>query len=629
MRIRSFFIFAVAVFVCLLAVEYGFRPNQGKAEEDTPDIIAPEDKDTCLACHGEKVNEKHLAVSAHGKLNCQSCHKGVNQYPHPEQAIAKKPSCNTCHTREASMLGKSIHAHGRTKNGQAPDCRTCHGGNPHEIVKPSTLTMRVKEASCANCHKDMAKSLSASVHGHTTQRGAKAIGCMACHGGNPHSINTPVKVASAQQDATCRRCHAADVSKMMQSAHGKAGKGSDKQLNCMSCHGSGNPHAISMPAALTGAEKNAMCQSCHADVAKGLNSSVHGNTDMEAANHPNCITCHGENLHSVTPVAKLAPTQKDASCKKCHNQIASNLANSVHGHQGKKFGGKAPSCLSCHEGNPHTIHSPAKQDRVQNEAACKKCHTSLATALTDSVHDKADKQPGDHPTCVSCHGGLAHSIAKPAKLTPLQKIELCSKCHADKELMGRYGRTDAVEAYEATYHGRAILKLHKTEEATCVDCHGIHGVLAQSDPRSPTNPQHAAAICGKCHSGNSMNFAYSYATHMRMKVEKTLIDPAEQILYKLLKAGALFGLFGLLGFGIWKRTTRSGVASAEWVRDTYTGICLLALLLSLTVLLTALSMAVFGLSGAMVTVPAYAAVCLLVLSGIGYAVKRLFFPCAK
>jgi RNase P subunit RPR2 len=300
----------------------------------------------------------------------------------------------------------------------------------------------------------------------------------------------------------------------------------------------------------------------------------------------------------------------------------------VHGHAGTKFGGTPPSCLTCHGGSPHTIHSPSKQDRLQNEAACKKCHSSLATALTDSVHDKADKQPGDHPTCVSCHGGMAHSIAKPNHLTPLQKVQLCSKCHADKDKMSRYGRTDAVEAYEATFHGRAITRFKQTKEATCVDCHGLHGILAQADPRSPTNQQNAVHTCKKCHEGNNMNFAYSYATHMRLKVEKTLIDPAENIFFMFIRACMPLGLFVLLGIGVYARTRRK-ISTVDWKRDAYTGICMLALFVAVTVLLAVALMALFGASRDTIALPAYGAVGLLVLSGIGYAVKHLFFPTAK
>ena len=529
----------------------GWRTPTLHAAEEQPDLIAPADKDACLNCHADVINLKHFGGSAHGALNCQDCHKGINQYPHPPAAVAKKPACTACHTRNAAWLANSVHAKAHAATGTVPDCQACHGKNPHEIVKPRGLPAAQQEASCRNCHADKAAALAGSIHGASGPHAAGRPGCLSCHGGNPHAIKTPPKQPSARQNQACQQCHAADTARMLNSAHGKAIAGNaSKPLYCLSCHGQ-NPHAITAAKQLTSNEKNALCEKCHADKEKLLQASAHGNTDMQSSPRPTCVTCHGSDLHDVTLTKQMTPARTDAPCRSCHAAEAQKLTASIHGQQMSKTGKVPDNCLACHGGgNPHAVVPIAAETRAQKEAACIACHRDLSASLATSVHNRPDKVPGDHPTCLTCHGGSPHGIQPPKHLTPLQKVELCSRCHADKARMARYGRTDAVEAYKATFHGRAITRFHQTAEATCVDCHGLHGILSPSDPRAPTTPQHAAMICGKCHAGNKMDFAYSYASHLRLNVEKSIVTPLEQkILYVLVFLPYLW-FFALVGLGM-------------------------------------------------------------------------------
>ena len=82
----------------------------------------------------------------------------------------------------------------------------------------------------------------------------------------------------------------------------------------------------------------------------------------------------------------------------------------------------------------------------------------LVKSHKEDVHARADKQPGDHPSCLSCHGEVAHGITSHAKMTTKEKVTVCAKCHSDTARMARYGiTTDTVPAYEATFHGKACL----------------------------------------------------------------------------------------------------------------------------------------------------------------------------
>jgi len=571
------------------------------AEDAKPDLIAPTNKAACLECHGDKINGKHLELSAHARLNCQDCHRGVNQFPHPEKAVAQKPSCSACHQQEAGALAASVHHPAGKTKGTPPNCQTCHGGNPHEIAQPLSLAPRVKDATCRNCHREVATALTASVHGHG---GADAQhpgpGCLSCHGDNPHAISAPAAKTPAQSDAACRNCHR-DAAKMLKmsvhghdgtrvpggklnclschganphainapgagahkpaemcvtchqqigarlaaSAHGHAGSQPGKALACSSCHGN-SLHAVSMPAKLSAAEKSALCESCHAAVAKDLSASAHGHAGQAAGKRPNCLSCHGDDLHAVTPRAQLEKSRLDFACKKCHPDTAAKLAASVHGNANARFT-KESGCLACHGGVAHKVLPLAKLDRRQQERACKNCHASLSQTLQNSVHDRPDKVAGDHPTCIFCHGGNPHDLAPPKHLSPQQRAGLCGQCHSDKARMARYGLTTAAfDSYKQTFHGKALLRFGKTNVANCTDCHGLHGVLAPSDPNAPTNPRHVAATCAKCHKDAKLNFALSGANHLRMHIDRSPLLKLEDTLFRLLVFGSMMFLMGMV-----------------------------------------------------------------------------------
>ena len=59
-------------------------------------------------------------------------------------------------------------------------------------------------------------------------------------------------------------------------------------------------------------------------------------------------------------------------------------------------------------------------------------------------------------------------------------------------------RVDQQEEYWTSQHGKA-LKRGDEKVATCVDCHGVHGILAPGDPSSPVYPTHVAETCKGCH----------------------------------------------------------------------------------------------------------------------------------
>jgi hypothetical protein len=59
-------------------------------------------------------------------------------------------------------------------------------------------------------------------------------------------------------------------------------------------------------------------------------------------------------------------------------------------------------------------------------------------------------------------------------------------------------RVDQEKEYRSSHHGQA-LERGDTKVATCVDCHGAHGILGTDDPSSPVFPTHVADTCASCH----------------------------------------------------------------------------------------------------------------------------------
>jgi hypothetical protein len=166
-------------------------------------------------------------------------------------------------------------------------------------------------------------------------------------------------------------------------------------------------------------------------------------------------------------------------------------------------------------------------------------------------------------------------------------------CSAGIHRTGMFGYAllrHAGPAYEATFHGKSVLRLGR-RAATCVDCHGLHGVRANADPEAPTNPRHAAGICRKCHPGNTKDFAFSYASHFRLGVERSVVTPLENMLRKTITGSIFAAILGLFMLGIGRVTVARTPAGGLRLRQVADGICLLGILSAVTVAFAAGCMA--------------------------------------
>jgi hypothetical protein len=148
-----------------------------------PITFAPSDTPRCLKCHGManfvvqdpvsrtvhdySVNADAFRGSVHARVECQSCHPDVRQYPHALTAPRAPVSCAAdCHASDSlgrvyshdsvvTAFGQSIHRAGLLEGPvDQPRCVTCHGGgNPHAIARPdSAFSPPARITLCITCH---------------------------------------------------------------------------------------------------------------------------------------------------------------------------------------------------------------------------------------------------------------------------------------------------------------------------------------------------------------------------------------------------------------------------------------------------------------------------------------------
>jgi cytochrome b subunit of formate dehydrogenase len=316
------------------------------------------------------------------------------------------------------------------------------------------------------------------------------------------------------QDTKCLDCH--DMAGYKGSAH--------ESVGCSSCHTQADkfPH----PAGMAKPE----CSTCHGDEVKAFESSVHAERAKQgSADTPTCKSCHGS-VHAIVPATdpKSSVSKKNLpdTCGACHanpqflarHQIpfahpVEAYKLSVHGKAIAKGNEKAASCSDCH--SSHAIQpgndARSKVSRANVPATCGQCHSEIAKTYNESVHGKAmARGVTAAPVCTDCHG--EHSILAPTEpgslVNPARVSSItCGRCHGDERLNSRYNLpSQNVSSYQDSFHGLAA-QGGSTTVANCASCHGVHNILASSDPRSTINAKNLAHTCGACHPGAGERFA--------------------------------------------------------------------------------------------------------------------------
>jgi predicted CXXCH cytochrome family protein len=168
----------------------------------------------------------------------------------------------------------------------------------------------------------------------------------------------------------------------------------------------------------------------------------------------------------------------------------------------------------------------ARQAPPAGDNGCVRCHLGLGV---EQLSAPAKEEPGDvHGSrgfsCVQCHGGdpttddpaRAMDPARGFKGKPTGEaiIATCAHCHSDAAFMRNYApreRVDQAAEYKTSVHGQRLAK-GDLKVATCVSCHGAHGIRRVSDAQSPVFPLNVAKTCARCHADADYMKGYTVAS---------------------------------------------------------------------------------------------------------------------
>jgi nitrate/TMAO reductase-like tetraheme cytochrome c subunit len=369
--------------------------------------------------------------------------------------LPRSEDCLVCHAdrdlkREAPARGRSaslfVDAPALKASAHAGvECVACHKGAtaPHEGKLPPV--------SCAGCHDGARAALGAGIHGSRTAS-ARGVGCASCHG--THAV----RPATSLGIEACASCHREQVQIYAASIHGRSRRRGDSEAaTCRSCHGTA--HGVL-------AKRDPRAPTYHLSLPR------------------TCAQCHAD--------PALAERHKIAA-----GNVYQLYMDSIHGRAVSRSGLLvAANCSDCH--GAHEIQArtdpSARVFRSNIPKTCGACHAGIEKIYTESVHAKAVGKNGPAAVCSDCHS--AHQI-KRVEQAPwqLSVIGECGTCHQE-----------SLRTYRDTFHGK-VTALGFARGAKCADCHGSHGILPASDPRSTVSAAQIVATCRQCHPAATPSFA--------------------------------------------------------------------------------------------------------------------------
>lgn len=282
------------------------------------------------------------------------------------------------------------------------------------------------------------------------------------------------------------------------------------------------------------------CASCHDQAAK-IKNTPHADLG--------CETCHTG--RETYPHPKTATT---STCGECHSEQFAQHANSVHGRALKAGNAGAPDCAMCHTSAHEVLRPRSPEFHKAVPDTCGMCHDKIAAQYKDSIHGKAvaDGVP-EAPVCTDCHGEHSiqshNSTSSPVHASHIQ--ETCGSCHGDVRLSRKFGLpADRVVTFEASFHGLAA-KAGSQTVANCASCHGVHNIYPSSDKRSTINPANLQKTCGACHPGAGQRFALGTVHWTDGQGEPGPVRIARQ--FYMVTIASVIGLMLLHNGGDWLR----------------------------------------------------------------------------
>ena len=315
--------------------------------------------------------------------------------------------------------------------------------------------------------------------------------------------------------------------------------------------------------------------------------SIHGSKGYA------CVQCH-TNLDGYPHPEFTASDRRDLAlelydaCFSCHSGQYERTLDSVHQRALDEGNRKAAICTDCH--GAHNTQQLTDQDtgellpdaRLHIPITCAKCHNAIYGKYLTSVHGEALTNDGnlDVPTCINCHG--VHNIEDPTTARfRLLSPNICSDCHTNPELMGKYGlSTEVLNTYVADFHGTTVEIFSKvspdapTNKAVCYDCHGIHDIVRVTDPDGGIEfRQNLLARCQVCHPDATSNFSAAWLSHYIPSPENNPVVYYVNLFYSIFIPGLLSAMGILVVLDIsWQLRKRRASKDEQDASEEQTGI---------------------------------------------------------
>lgn len=443
---------------------------------------------------------------------------------------------------------------------EARSCLGCHG--KRGIVK------KFQNEESVTAYVD-AEKFKASVHSFLT--------CSVCHsdfsaGNHPDRRFRSKKQYRIKASRECRHCHTVEQLKTKPIHAGLLrAEGEGKPAVCTECH---SAHSV-MP--VTGGKifsnEGQYCMSCHGF---GLSitfrngeqlSLTTDKSSLEGSVHArlSCSDCHygfssEEHPRRTFRTKREYTLASSESCRRCHFDKYTKTLESIHYTMLSQGNLKAPACTDCH--GSHSI-ARGSRERSLTTRRCKDCHPDIYTVYARSVHGKAllDEHNQDVPVCIDCH--KAHDIVHPRTLDYREKIPvMCSNCHANKTLMGKYGiSTDVVKTYLTDFHGITLGFYKKQREAldkparpiaVCTDCHGTHTINSTRGTDSAVLKANMLKRCQQCHKDAPKNFPDTWLSHYEPNLKSAPLTFLVNLVYRIFIPVLVIGLFLQILLHIWR-----------------------------------------------------------------------------
>jgi predicted CXXCH cytochrome family protein len=161
---------------------------------------------------------------------------------------------------------------------------------------------------------------------------------------------------------------------------------------------------------------------------------------------------------------------------------------------------------------------------AEKKDSCVECHSQMEPEAAGPVQlMQNDIHASRGLSCADCHGGDASQDDMAAAMDPRKGFTgkpapkavpaFCGSCHSNADQMKKFApalRVDQEREYLTSVHGKR-LKDGDQKVATCISCHGAHGIRAVNDPLSAVYALNVAETCSKCHASADYMRGYDIA----------------------------------------------------------------------------------------------------------------------